>query len=350
MGFVSPFLQKIGTTPTLLTATRMVLACLLAFSIYSSLQLQEGYWSVVTIAAITQAEISKTFTKSLMRLIGTLLGATLGYCLALLAHGNIDIVLVLFFIVLIASSYIAIQPTLFSYAGTVTGLTMVIVLASSLLSKQELMLLALDRSIEVLLGLFALLLVDIICILFLRKLINPLVSAAQDIKSLPTQLKKIAPQVRYLKAAIKISLACLVTFTIWVYFRPPEGFWATVSCLLIMEESTSNTQIKSFLRFWAHVMAAVFGAACALLLDQHLIYRIVPLALGFAACGYIIGSQGKYVSLGNTTGIALAIMLLVGSTTTSTFQIIAARFFSVIVGIAIAVVISRYLWPHEKRA
>ena len=112
-----------------------MIAAIAAFFIYHYFGLQQGYWSIISIAAITQAAFSKTLIKGFMRTLGTLIGAFLGYLIAILSHGNLIVILSLFICIIFLSSYVAIQQTIFSYGGIVTGLTTVIVLSSTQLNQ-----------------------------------------------------------------------------------------------------------------------------------------------------------------------------------------------------------------------
>ncbi len=334
-----------------ITAIKMALAATIAFVLYNLFHFEYGYWSVVTIAAITQAGVSKTLTKSLMRCLGTIVGAIIGYLFAILAQGNTEIVLILFFIFIVFSSYITILPGPVSYAGVITGLTMVIVLSSSLLTG-ELIGMAVYRSAEVLLGILIMAIINLIIWFWISQNRDTLQSFYHVSINLPNHLRKINFSRSQTIAAIKIALACLFTFAIWVYFRQPGGFWATISCLLIMEENIHQTHIKSFMRFWAHVAAALFGGICALLLGHYVWLLLIPLVISYLFCGYLIGKQNQYSSLGNTMGIAITIMLLTSPGTDSTLQIISARFLNVTFGIIVAIVITRYfpISQHNQKA
>jgi len=334
----------------------MMLASVIAFITFTfiaphySKYAEYGYWSVVTIAAITQSGLKDTYLKGLMRLIGTIIGALIGYLCAILAHGHIGIVLILFFIFVTFTSYIAIQHTIFSYAGVISGVTMIIVLASSLIAMDLLFGIAVFRSLEVIKGIIILFLINLLLAFILDLPEEQFSIFWQKLKSLPNEFTQFRHQSMYVKAAIKISLACLFTLGIWIYFRQLEGIWAAITCLLIMEESKEATRIKSMLRFWAHVIAALFGGICAIVIGDHLIWRVIPLALSFLVCGFIIGKENKYSSLGNTTGIAVAIMLLASPGFTSSFKIIGARFLNVLFGIIVSVIVTHYLWPRQKKA
>jgi len=135
----------------LITAIEMLVAGLFGFLIIDFLDLPESVWCVVTIAAVTQAGRDQTLIKSLMRIIGTIIGAFIGYFIALFAKGEPIIIITLIFATIFISSYIAVQPTIYSYAGIVAGMTITIVVFFSL-NNENYFNIAVYRTYEVLLG------------------------------------------------------------------------------------------------------------------------------------------------------------------------------------------------------
>lgn len=327
----------------LATALKMAIGGLLAFAIYNAFDRGYGYWSVITVATITQFGLTDTLLKGFMRIIGTILGASIGYTVAIMAQGNLLVILSTFFGFITLSSFFAVQPTRFSYGGIVFGITLAIVLASGFIS-DNLTGIAITRSIEVLTGIGIVFFIDFILSVFIFKLNNHQ-NTLDKFKDLPFELKKFRFKKKYLWAAIKIALACLITSLTWTYFKIPEGFWATITCLTIVEESTQRTQEKSLLRFFAHVIAALFGAFCALIIGEHYWWRLLPLVGSFFFCGYLIGLNKSYTYFGNTMAVAIAIMLLVDPGPTSSFETISFRLLNVVFGILVATIVLKFCMP-----
>lgn len=330
-----------------IVASKMMLGAVIAFIIYNAFHLQFGYWSVVTVAAITQANFAQTATKGLMRAIGTVVGAAAGYFFAVLAQGNEIVILALFFVFLTLTVLVAVQKTKFSYAGVIGGLTLVIVVSSALVTK-DLFGSAVFRSFEIILGVLVMVVINLLMTLGLRLSSGRPAELLRDLNHLPHQLKQLTINKTYVNTAIKISLCCVFTFGIWLYFKQQGGFWATVSCLLIMEESAKQTQIKSVLRFVAHLIFAVAATISVLLIGDNVWWLLLPLAILFFICGYIVGTRSKYSSLGTTGGIAVAVMLLADPGTTASLHVVLARFLNVMFGVTVAILASHFFWPRKK--
>jgi uncharacterized membrane protein YccC len=148
--------------------------------------------------------------------------------------------------------------------------------------------------------------------------------------------------------SLKVVFAMLLTLLPWLIFRYPGGFWAPISCFFILEESVEKTQQKSKYRFISHLLAALFGMVSVIALHEHTKLLFIPLSIGFIACSYVLSLNRSYNTTGNTMGIALSIMLL--AEPSSSQEIIIARFLNVMLGIAVGLLIARYInhEPHSQ--
>ena len=79
----------------LLTGLRMSVCGVICFTIHVFFDFNQDLWSVVTISAITRPNLSGTFVKALLRLLGTIVGVLIGLIGALVV-GNSPILLFLF--------------------------------------------------------------------------------------------------------------------------------------------------------------------------------------------------------------------------------------------------------------
>lgn len=318
----------------------MAVAGLIAFFIYNALHFYQGYWSVITVAAVMAPTLSRTLNKMLMRMIGTVVGAHIAFIIAWISHGELFSLAILLFIFVAMVSYFALTPSLFTYAAIVANLTIVLVLGTGI-ETHGLMAAIEARVIEIFFGIFiCAMMIPIIYKLFLPEK-NVLAHWKRDLSEAFFTYHRHPINQNRLMVAIKISLAASSTFFIWLYFRYPGGFWAPISCFFIMEETSFGTMRSAGLRFVAHVIAALVGSIFGILLMQHLFLLALPLALGFILCGFLIGSSYSFSTMGNTLGIALTTMLLVSPGPLG-FEMTMARFLNVCLGIAVGLVITRY--------
>lgn len=320
--------------PAALTGLKMAISGVLGMAAILIFHLNFGYWVVVTVAAITAHDNSATLSKSGMRLIGTVGGATLGYLIVLTAGVHVALSLVLFFIAIVVFMLVGLQRHSISYAGTIAGVTTVVIIGASI-DSGALMSVAVYRTCEVILG--VIITAAISFLLHPQKINLPTRSA-----SLPF---KFCLQRHIIYGALRIAITVFATYVFWLWLRFPEGFWITISCLFVMEENLHNTYRRSWLRFLAHVLAAAFGLVAALICGQNAWLLGSVLFVGFFCCGYIIGQKTAYSGLGNTAGIAMAIMLLAGFNQGAIFEIVSLRFINVCIGIAISMLMTHHVLP-----
>ena len=240
-----------------------------------------------------------------------------------------------------ASSYVALQDTAFAYADVVFGLTLTVVIASSLLAGQ-LYSVAVYRSLEVIVGILCIALVNLLLRYFFPKKEAPHENLREQLKCGWKELTRRKKNKSLFPIALRITIATALLFLPWLYFRYPGGFWGVISCFFIMEEDIKNVHQKGWWRFLSHVIAAAIGVVIALSIGTHLWLLLIPIVVIYFVLGYLM-VVGKALSTScNTLGIALAVMLLVDPGMHSTLDVITARFINVIAGIGVGIIISHY--------
>jgi uncharacterized membrane protein YccC len=147
-------LEQAGLKPEhLWQVLRLTGACALAYAGATLIGLPEVYWSLITAIVVTQGEFSKTLTASRDRIVGTLVGAAVGFVvLEAVAHGAPRLPL---FVAALAPLLIltAIKPNL-----RMSGVTLIVVVLVP--SAAEPFIRPFDRVVEILLGAVASLIVS----------------------------------------------------------------------------------------------------------------------------------------------------------------------------------------------
>lgn len=316
----------------LFTGAKMAIAGLFSFLLVNFFNLPESIWCMVTIAAVTQMGFNQTITKAFMRAIGTLIGSVIGLSIAWFSNSNPFLIITLIFIIIYLTSLIALQNTVYSYASIICGITVAIIVFFSM-ENQNFINIARDRTIEVLIGIFILGCTNLALLFFAKHYSPNNITNTNVAWTKP----KFALYSQYSIPAFKIGLACVTTFLIWYFFKLPQGYWATITCLLIMEEHHGHTLKKAIFRFFAHIIAAILGFIfIAFLIKAPYFWRLIPLIITFFLSGFLIGLNNKYSNMGNTLAIAVCIMLLTTPHIHQSFEAISIRLMNVILGIIIA--------------
>jgi len=322
---------------------KMMLACALAYLVSIYLYQSFSFWIVVTVAAVFRPELTNMFGKIITRIFGTLLGGVFAYFILLIARDNYVVLIALFFIVIFLSSYIALQKTIISYGGVVVGLTLPIVISASF-DTQTIEQAVKYRVVEMLAGIVCVTIATYVLRLILRekeKVTQPLFSQFKEAWYELMNVKRVASLT---VAALTTAVVTSVVYYTWLRWQYPEGFWAAISCLFIMEESVSSANNKSWLRFLSHLVASLIGVVSILIFYRHEQWLFLPLFLGFFGFGYLM-VKSKFLShSGNTMAIALAVMLLARvSSEAAHLDMVIVRFLNVIGGIAIGLLTMHFV-------
>ncbi|WP_367608247.1 FUSC family protein [Legionella sp. W05-934-2] len=325
---------------SLITGMRMMVAGLICFLTYQWMNWPEGYWSVVTVSAITQSMLSDTMVKAVLRFWGTCLGALVGLIFAYLIHDNLFWLSSIFLIFITLTTYVGLQTKPYQYASVVAGFTAVVVIASKAMG--NLQDIALFRTLEVIFGIFVYAGVNLI-VLSLQKDSDAFI-APRFKEKISQVFKKIHWSSKSLIDTLIISIPTTLTFLSWLIWKYPYGFWTTITLLIIMEDSATDTEKKSFMRLIGQILAASCGLLVAYYAGGDLLITGIALAIGFFISGCIIGSGSPIAGVGNHAGSAIAIMLLVGLKEGTT-DVVLGRFFNVLAGILIANLV---MWLKTK--
>lgn len=144
-GFFSNVNWKHGVKTTIAAALCLLLA--------RFLRLHQGYWACISAIVVMQSETSATLLASRDRLVGTALGALVGWAASFFWHGQLALYALVIFICMTLP-----QALGFKVAGRLAGVAATIVLLVPSAARYSKI--ALDRFIEVSLGIVVTLLVS----------------------------------------------------------------------------------------------------------------------------------------------------------------------------------------------
>ena len=152
-----------------------------------------------------------------------------------------------------------------------------------------------------------------------------------------------------LVASFKTALACLVGIFISDLWHLSMPQWVLITILVVMATSIriGGTIKKSYLRLLGTVVGALLAAIALLLLGNHpgLIYVLLLILLAIFA--YLASSStdtSQFGLLGATT------MIMILDSRTPTLKTAGDRILEIFLGIVIAVLITRFVFPsHAKK-
>jgi len=325
-------MQVLQWKETGVLATRWILSSLLVLAIIQYFEFTEGFFALVTIAAIIRLTPSDTNIRSVMRLAGTILGAALTYALLSLAGGNFFILIPGSLAISFIAGYIIFQSSDLSYIGAMVGVTMANILALLLVTNSD-SAATIYRLMFVLLGILSMLTIDVLVSFFTHQKIFSREIARKlwkEFRSLTVMKKEKA----HMLATSQLCIAVAITMVPWLIFQYHGGFWAIVSCFFVVEESLSVTTLKSSRRFIAHLIAAGTGAIIVFLSIHWPMVRIPLLLLSIVMISVFMVAKKDISIIGNTMGIAVIIMVVGGDN-----QNVFYRLLYTVLGIIVAFIV-----------
>jgi uncharacterized membrane protein YccC len=145
------------------------------------------------------------------------------------------------------------------------------------------------------------------------------------------------------KQAIKTAIAGVAALYVTRLFHLPQGYWAAISALIVMQSNVGATLSASRTRLAGTAVGAVVGGAFTALLGDNLLDFALAVAVAFFLC-YVLRLQDSQ----RLSTVTVAIIMLIGRSA-SAWVISLHRFTEVSIGILIALVISLTLWPNHAR-
>jgi uncharacterized membrane protein YccC len=145
------------------------------------------------------------------------------------------------------------------------------------------------------------------------------------------------------KQAIKTAIAGVVSMYIAMLFHLPEGYWAAISALIVMQSNVGATLSASRTRLAGTAVGAVVGGAFVALWGDSIPGFALAVAVAYFLCFVLRLPDSQRLAT-----VTVAIIMLIGRPA-APWTVALHRFIEVSVGILIALVISLTLWPNHAR-
>jgi uncharacterized membrane protein YccC len=145
------------------------------------------------------------------------------------------------------------------------------------------------------------------------------------------------------KQAAKTAIAGIVSLYLTKLFHLPEGYWAPITALIVMQSNVGATLNASRTRLAGTAVGAVVGGLCAALFGMSTLGFALAVAIAFFVCDLLHLADSQRLAT-----VTVAIIMLIGHTN-SAWVIALHRFSEVALGILIALLVSLTLWPNHAR-
>lgn len=149
--------------------------------------------------------------------------------------------------------------------------------------------------------------------------------------------------------SLKTAIAFLSGLLIARLFHfPLQGQWVLISILVVMcaQSRVGALLQKSYMRLLGTFVGAVIAALTLWLAYPNTGWVTLILGLSTILFSYLAASPG-YLSEAGALGVVTVVIILVGQD--PSFESVLSRFFEISLGIAIALLVSRFIWPFHSR-
>lgn len=146
----------------------------------------------------------------------------------------------------------------------------------------------------------------------------------------------------------KTVIACLIGFLVSKLLHFHTNQWVIITILVVMcaQSRVGALLQKSYMRFLGTLMGAVIAIVTLKLFGDYPLPVITALCISAFLFSYMATGTGAISDAGTIGAVTVAI-ILIGQQ--PTLELAAVRFLEITVGIVIAFVVSRFIWPiHSK--
>ncbi|HYM00765.1 MAG TPA: FUSC family protein [Blastocatellia bacterium] len=160
--------------------------------------------------------------------------------------------------------------------------------------------------------------------------------------SLQNALFNSARQVR-LKQAIKTGIAAAISLYVARFFKLPEGYWAVISTLIVMQSNVGATVNASSGRLAGTAIGAIMGGVFVAAIGSSSLSFILAVTVTVIVCASL-----RLFESYRLAGVTVAIIMLVHHSGPG-WIIAVHRFLEVSIGIVVALLVSVTVWPAGAR-
>lgn len=145
------------------------------------------------------------------------------------------------------------------------------------------------------------------------------------------------------RQAIKTAVAGLISLLVTNLFHLPQGYWAAISALIVMQSNVGATVSASRTRLAGTAVGAVVGGVFMAIFGANLTGFALAVAVAFFLCDSLRLAESQRLAT-----VTVAIIMVIPANN-SAWIVAGHRFAEVALGIVIALAVSLVLWPNHAR-
>jgi uncharacterized membrane protein YccC len=322
------------TGPRANAALRSTLATTLAVLVALALHLDNPYWAGISGVVLVQSDRAATVARSVDRVIGTMIGAVIGYLGAGLAADHLAFLA-------LAGGFAAF--TIYGqaraehgYAFLLSGITVTLVMFGSLATPGRALDLAFYRGCEILVGVFVACAVD-----------YALAETAALAAAPPSPPGVFTRPIDHDLAAIAITggIAMALIPLIWATLDLPGLAQTPITAFVILIALRQEPGWRALTRAMGCVFGGVWGLAAMHLVGGSFVPWLFLLVIGLYLAAHINQGKGDAAYVGMQAGIAIVVSMVQGQGASSDITPAINRLVGVFGGIIVVSICQPLLAP-----
>jgi uncharacterized membrane protein YccC len=148
--------------------------------------------------------------------------------------------------------------------------------------------------------------------------------------------------------AVKTSIAAVLTIIIYQYFNLPNGYWSTISALVVMQSNIDTGSLEMTLRVASErLVGTICGAVVALLVLFLLVLNQEEMIVVIFIIIFAFTYMTKFYKGFNLAGVTALIILLLSNHDSIMHSFAFIRVTEILLGVVVAVVVTIFVWPYR---
>ncbi len=315
-------------------ALRSALATTLAVLVALALHLDNPYWAGISGVVLVQSDRAATLARSVDRIIGTMIGAAIGYVGAGLAEDHLAFLT-------LAGGFTAFtlygqERAEHGYAVLLSGITVVLILFGSLATPDKALELAVYRGLEILVGVFVACAVD-----------YALAPAAQLAAPLPPKPGIFTRPIDHELAAIALTggIAIALIPLVWESLDLPGLGQTPITAFVILVASRQEPGWRALTRSAGCLFGGLWALAAMHFVGGSFLPWLLMLFTGLYLAAHINQGKGDAAYVGMQAGIAIVIGMVQGQGVSSDIAPAINRLVGVFGGVLVVSICQPLLAP-----
>lgn len=319
-------------------ATRTASSAVLALLAALLLQADDPWWAALTAFAIIDRNARATLSKSLDRVVGTVAGAVVGFLMSAVIADHLTLSLLLGGTV--AASLYAQERIEHGYAALLFGVTVVLVVFGSLATPDQSLDLAVNRAIEICVGVAVACLVDYACA---GKLPAEARAAARPgLWARPVDTELLAN-------ALTGGIGIVAIPFIWEGLQLPGLSQTPITAFVIMTAMRGDVQMKATNRIVGCLLGGTLGLLLLPLVGDAILPWLAAIFTGLFVCAQVRHGAGEGWYAGQQAGVALILAMIQGSAPSTSLIPALDRLCGIVGGVLVITLAERIFAPPLRR-